>query len=186
MFVIEGATADHAGNSFGLFEVGVDIQAGITNVLPYKIWMTPLDNAHAISISSPTLSDTIVTNPALPGLKLDLPAQTVIYDHYGHVVQFTGRENDGTGLYFYRGRYYKPGYGRFISEDPIGFSAGDVNLYSYVGQDPVNNRDPFGHSKIYGNWCGPNWTGGQKYPYDPNKGPYKDPVSGSGGSIQRV
>jgi RHS repeat-associated protein len=86
VFVIEGATADSNGNSFGLFEVGTNIQTGITNVLTYKIWMTPLDTAHAIPIPSPTLRDTIVTTPALPGLKLDLPPETVIYDHYGHVV----------------------------------------------------------------------------------------------------
>ncbi len=35
--------------------------------------------------------------------------------------QFTGRENDGTGLYFYRARYYSPSYQRFVSQDPIGF-----------------------------------------------------------------
>ena len=34
--------------------------------------------------------------------------------------QFTGRENDGTGLYYYRARYYSPTWQRFISEDPIG------------------------------------------------------------------
>jgi RHS repeat-associated protein len=35
--------------------------------------------------------------------------------------QFTGRENDGTGLDFYRARYYSPGRGRFLSEDPWAF-----------------------------------------------------------------
>lgn len=35
--------------------------------------------------------------------------------------QFTGRENDGTGLYFYRARFYGPAVQRFISEDPIEF-----------------------------------------------------------------
>ncbi len=33
--------------------------------------------------------------------------------------QYTGRENDGAGLYFYRARYYSPTHERFISEDPI-------------------------------------------------------------------
>src|SRR5713101_2777303 len=33
--------------------------------------------------------------------------------------QHTGRENDGTGLYFYRARYYSPTFQRFASEDPI-------------------------------------------------------------------
>jgi RHS repeat-associated protein len=86
VFVIEGSTANYGTNTFGLFEVGTEIRAGVTNVLGYKIWMTPLDRAHTVSIPSPTITDTIVTTPALPGLKLDLPPQTVIYDHYGRVV----------------------------------------------------------------------------------------------------
>jgi RHS repeat-associated protein len=60
--------------------------------------------------------------------------------------QFTGRENDGggAGLYFYRGRYYNPMWGRFISEDPIGFVGGDSNLYAFVGNSPTNAIDPMG------------------------------------------
>lgn len=58
---------------------------------------------------------------------------------------FTGREWDtDTGLYFYRARYYDPVAGRFISRDPIGFAGGDVNLYGYVQNDPVNFVDPNG------------------------------------------
>jgi RHS repeat-associated protein len=49
--------------------------------------------------------------------------------------QFTGREQDGTGLYFYRGRYQHPTLQRFVSEDPIGFLAGDPNLYQLNGPD---------------------------------------------------
>lgn len=58
--------------------------------------------------------------------------------------RFTGREYDSeTGLYYYRARYYDPTLARFISEDPIGL-AGGVNLYAYVGNDPVNHTDPTG------------------------------------------
>jgi len=57
---------------------------------------------------------------------------------------FTAREDDGTGLYFYRARYYSPEQKRFISEDPIGFESGDVNFYAYVGGNPVIFRDAFG------------------------------------------
>ena len=60
--------------------------------------------------------------------------------------QFTARENDGTGLYYYRARYYSPTLGRFISEDPIGFAGHDTNLYRYVFNSPTNLRDPFGLS----------------------------------------
>jgi RHS repeat-associated protein len=58
---------------------------------------------------------------------------------------YTGRELDTeTGLYYYRARYYDPKVGRFISEDPIGFSAGDTNLYRYVNNSPTNFTDPTG------------------------------------------
>jgi RHS repeat-associated protein len=33
--------------------------------------------------------------------------------------QYTARENDGTGLYYYRARYYHAGLQRFIKEDPL-------------------------------------------------------------------
>ncbi len=57
---------------------------------------------------------------------------------------YTGREYDTkTGLYYYRARYYDAKVGRFITQDPIGFSGG-INFYSYVGNNPVNFTDPTG------------------------------------------
>ena len=62
----------------------------------------------------------------------------------GNDLLYTGREYDrGTGLYYYRARYYDPEIGRFISEDPLGFQAG-VNFYSYVNNNPINANDPMG------------------------------------------
>jgi len=49
-----------------------------------------------------------------------------------------------SGLYYMRARYYDPSVGRFISEDPLGFGGGDVNLFAYVQNDPVNRIDPLG------------------------------------------
>jgi RHS repeat-associated protein len=57
--------------------------------------------------------------------------------------QFTGRESDPAGLYYYRSRYYSPTLQRFISEDPIGI-AGGINQYAYVNNDPINLSDPSG------------------------------------------
>jgi RHS repeat-associated protein len=58
---------------------------------------------------------------------------------------YTGRELDSeTGLYYYRARYYAPTTGRFISEDPMGFGAGDTNLYRYVFNNATNYTDPSG------------------------------------------
>jgi RHS repeat-associated protein len=67
--------------------------------------------------------------------------------------EYTGRENDGTGLQFNRGRYYSPTLQRFISEDPIGI-AGGINLYAYVRNSPVGAVDPFGlwQFTVSGGW----------------------------------
>ena len=46
--------------------------------------------------------------------------------------QYSGRENDGTGLYYHRARYYSPSSQQFVSEDAIGFFGG-MNSYAYAG-----------------------------------------------------
>jgi RHS repeat-associated protein len=82
--------------------------------------------------------------------------------------QFTGRENDGTGLMYYRARYYVPDWGRFISEDPIGF-AGGINRYAYVNNAPQNSTDPSGLLTLPSDptGLGPDWS------KDPNHAPNK-------------
>ncbi|MCS7062483.1 MAG: RHS repeat-associated core domain-containing protein [Methylacidiphilales bacterium] len=66
-------------------------------------------------------------------------------------VGYTGREmlvntwgGLGAGLYDYRNRIYSTVHGRFLQPDPIGFDAGDVNWYRYVGNNAVNYTDPEG------------------------------------------
>jgi RHS repeat-associated protein len=64
---------------------------------------------------------------------------------FANFCTYTGREWDKEiGLYYYRARFYDPMEGRFISRDPIGFSGGDWNLYSYVQNNASNLFDPFG------------------------------------------
>jgi len=76
------------------------------------------------------------------------------YEPFGYATQtglattnsykYTGREDDGTGLYYYRARYYHPRLQRFIAEDPIGFKGNDFNLYGYVRNNPMLWIDPLG------------------------------------------
>ena len=80
----------------------------------------------------------------------------ISYDSFGQVVcesaptlgdrfLFTGREFDAeTGLYYLRARYYAPGIGKFINEDPIGFSSGEWNLAKYARNAPTIYTDPLG------------------------------------------
>jgi RHS repeat-associated protein len=79
--------------------------------------------------------------------------------------QYTSRENDETGLYFYRARYYHPLLHRFTGEDPLDFGGRDYNLYGYVKNAPLLLRDPLGLVVT----CGPvaSRSGGFRFDGDP-------------------
>ena len=109
----------------------------------------------------------------------------VVFDSFGKIVTETNASNGDrfkfatgeydpvTGLYYYRARYYEQTTGRFISEDPREFDAGDSNLYRYTLNDPARNTDPTGEvvaqvggtaigaigGSIYGYWATGTWSG---------------------------
>ena len=80
----------------------------------------------------------------------------ITYDAYGNILtqsnasysdryKYTGREFDPvSGLQYNRGRYYNASTGSRLSQDPLGFTGGDSNLYRYVGNDPTGLTDPNG------------------------------------------
>lgn len=73
------------------------------------------------------------------------------YDPYGQPqagnegrFQYTGQVwLEEVGLYYYKARFYDPITKRFINPDPIGYGDG-MNMYAYVGGDPLNATDPSG------------------------------------------
>ncbi len=95
-------------------------------------------------------------------------ASTYAYQPYGEQTQgqtqtitqpFTyvgqyGVMAESYGYYYMRARYYDSGAGRFVSEDPLVFDGGDVNLYAYVAGNPVGRVDPSGLITLYTGFSG--------------------------------
>lgn len=63
-------------------------------------------------------------------------------------MEYTGREAEVAGLYYYRARYYHPIWQRFLSEDPVEFQGSDTNLYTYVTNNPMTSVDPSGAIQV--------------------------------------
>ncbi|MCJ7546396.1 MAG: RHS repeat-associated core domain-containing protein [Deltaproteobacteria bacterium] len=73
-------------------------------------------------------------------------AQETIPNPFQYVGRF-GVMAEGNGLYCMGARYYDPEVGRFINKDPIGY-AGGINLFTYVGNNPINLTDPLGFGPL--------------------------------------
>ena len=55
-----------------------------------------------------------------------------------------GVKAEANNIYYMRARYHDASLGRFLQPDPIGLDGGDINLYAYVGNNPVMLIDPEG------------------------------------------
>ena len=66
------------------------------------------------------------------------------YTQQDQPFQFATKWRHGnSGLVYFGARWYDPNLGRFITRDPIG-EVGGLNLHGFVGNDPINNVDPWG------------------------------------------
>ena len=92
-------------------------------------------------------------------------AQRLDYDAFGNVITDTnpgfqpfgfagGLYDRDTRLIRFGARDYAAQTGRWTAKDPILFAGGETNLYGYVGNDPVDYRDPFGTGgdSSFGKW----------------------------------
>lgn len=81
--VMDGSTANKPGKTYGMFDAGVDIEPGETNVLPWTIWMPLIDTHHATRIPVPTTSEIVATTPRIPGLEARIPANIILRTRSG-------------------------------------------------------------------------------------------------------
>lgn len=172
-------------------KAGATVNANLLTGLGIDEFFTRTDSVGVRSLMPDALGSTVALGDNTGTLQTQYT-----YEPFGFVSQtgaastssykFTGREDDGTGLFYYRARYYSPRLGRFISEDPIGFSGDDVNFYVYAKNNPGLLIDPLGEVGSKGERRragGPSGTGNEfKHykpdPTDPSKVIYKDPDTG--------
>lgn len=77
-------------------------------------------------------------------------------------VRFRGQYFDAeTGLHYNWNRYYHPAIGRYLTPDPIGAGAGELNLYIYASNNPIMFLDPFGLLTLH--YWAPGGTGKDKW-----------------------
>ena len=146
-----------SGTSRALLYDGLNLVQELSGGSPSVSYLTGANVDETFNATTTSGSQNVMTDMVGSTMALTNSAGSIqtsyTYDPYGNVtstgttstnkLQYTGRENDGTGLYYYRARYYSPKWGRFISEDPIGL-AGGVNEYAYVRGNPVGYVDPLG------------------------------------------
>ena len=113
------------------------------------LWWEGSGTADGRSLLADRQGSIIATAPLAGGTST---VSLYTYGPYGERTSWGGSRFAYTGqialpeasLYHYKARAYDPARGWFLQTDPIGYEAGDFNLYAYVGGDPVNKSDPTG------------------------------------------
>jgi hypothetical protein len=75
---------------YGFYQVAVFAARGVTNVLPFKNWLPRIDHSYDVSFPTPTTGPVVVSNPALPGVELRIPAGVVLRDADGKTLTKLG------------------------------------------------------------------------------------------------
>jgi RHS repeat-associated protein len=146
-----GATADYlydGSNPVQQSTGGSPTLNLLTGLQPDQIFTLSGSNGSVFPLTD-ALGSTVATTSSTGTLQTSYS-----YGPYGQVAtagaasadpfQFTGQQNDGTGLYYDHARYYSAALGRFISQDPLGLSGGTPNMYEYTADSPTLFTDPSG------------------------------------------
>lgn len=130
-------------------KAGATVTANLLTGLGIDEFFTRTDGVGVRSLLPDALGSTVALGDATGTLQTQYT-----YEPFGYATQtglattnsykYTGREDDGTGLLYYRARYYHPRLQRFIGEDPLEYGGGDMNLYAYVEENPLLYTDPLG------------------------------------------
>lgn len=148
---VQGATTNFVYDGLNPVQekAGATVTANLLTGLGIDEFLTRTDGAGTRGLLTDALGSTVALGDGTGTIQTQYT-----YEPFGYASQtgqantnsykYTGREDDGSGLYYYRARYYHPRLQRFISEDPMGFQAGDMDLYAYVGGNPLSWIDPMG------------------------------------------
>lgn len=118
---------------------GLGLEETIQGVNSYYYDFDPLGSTAGLTNAAGAYADTYLYFP----FGYSQGSTGSVSDPYQYLGQ-AGIQTDGTGILFLRARYYSPVTGRFLSQDPAGLAAGDVNLYRYVYNEPIDLSDPSG------------------------------------------
>lgn len=161
--VIEERNASNVVQATYLFGISVDdvlqMQRG-SNVYYYH--KNHLGSVVALTNANGNFVERYEYDPYGQPTVYDATSNMLNQSAVGNAILFTGREFDyETGLYYYRTRSMHPDLGRFIQHDPLMY-IDEYNMYSYVGNMPMNMIDPYGlescASKPKPNGCGSGWN----------------------------
>jgi RHS repeat-associated protein len=105
-------------------------------------------NVTGITNTSGTIQERYTETPYGAVTFRDGSGSTISVSTKGWDILHQGAKADIIGDYDFRNRVYSPTLWRWLSNDPLGFEAGDVNTFRYVGNGPGNGLDPLGKENI--------------------------------------
>ncbi len=146
--------ANQVKNTSGVSQVWADLNSA-NQIQTRRVYLDAVDAVCARISSNGTEGWYLADHLGSVGAIMNNSGTVIDHDPWGNPTdsnpsagdryKFTGQEYDSvTSQYNYRARVYDAAIGRFTSQDPKGFAAGDMDLYRYCGNAPTVGTDPTG------------------------------------------